>query len=89
MPQRKNHWITPEDMLRSRAWREGYESYLKGRPPAFGSHGSKSLAYEYGRHVAAYLRARDGTLPYVSTRRPVHAHHLPLLAAALAEVTRV
>ncbi len=86
MTQLRDHWVTAEDMVRSRAWREGYESFRLGEPPVFAGRGRKSLAYEYGRQVAAYLKGRDNRLVRVSTTRPVNEHYIPALTDALTQL---
>lgn len=83
MPQLRDHWVTAEDMVRSRAWRAGYESYRLGQPPEFTGRRSQSLAYEYGRLAAAYLQAEGQQLLRVSTTRPINEHYVPQLAEAL------
>jgi len=89
MTQLLNHWVTAEDMVRSRTWREGYESFRLGQPPVFGTHGSKSLAYEYGRLAAAFLRGQDQHLVRVSTTRPINEHYVRQLADALTQLTGI
>ena len=86
MTQHRDNWVAARDMVRSRAWREGYESFRRGDDPAFGAHGRRSLAYEYGRLSAAYLRARGAQLPMVSTMRPVNEHYLPQFVDALMHI---
>lgn len=83
MVQLRNHWVTARDMVRSRAWREGYESFRRGAPPDYGARGPKALAYEYGRLTAASMQGEGQRLRLVSARRPVNAHDLPALAQAL------
>lgn len=85
MPQLIDNWISPEEMVRSRAWREGYESFRRGEPPVFSGRGAKSLAYEYGRQTAAYLRGRGERLLPVPTTRPLYSPYVPPLAAALRD----
>ena len=70
-------------MVRSRAWREGYESFRRGKDPAFIGPRSKSLAYEYGRLTAAYLAGRGQRLDRVPTTRPLYNAYLPQLTDAL------
>lgn len=83
MPQLKDHQVTAVAMVRSRAWRQGYESFRLGQPPEFTGRRNKSLAYEYGRLTAAYLRGRGEQLRRVSTTRPINEHYVPQLAEAL------
>lgn len=83
MAQIRNHWVTARDMVRSRAWREGYESFRLGEPPDYAARGPKALAYEYGRLTAACMKGEGQTLRRVSPRRPVNEHYVPALAAAL------
>ena len=83
MVQLRNHWVTAHDMVRSRAWREGFDSYRRGAPPDYGARGPKALAYEYGRLTAAYLEGQGLRLRPVSARRPVNPHDVPALAEAL------
>ncbi len=70
-------------MVRSRAWRQGYESYRKGEAPDFAGRGRRALAYEYGRLTAALLSSEGQSLHRVSAARPVNPHHLPGLVRAL------
>ena len=86
MTQLRNHWVKAEDMVRSRAWREGYESFRLGQPPIYAGRGRKSLAYEYGRQVAAFLKGRNKRLVRVSTTRPVNEHYVPTLTNALTQL---
>ncbi len=86
MTQLRNHWITAQDMVRSRSWREGYESYRLGQPPIYGVYRRKALAYEYGRLVAAFLHGRDGRLVRVQTTRPVNEHYIPIFVDALKQI---
>ena len=88
MTQLKDHWVKAEDMVRSRAWRQGYESFRLGEPPDFAGHRSKSLAYEYGRLCAAYLQGEGEQLLRVSTTRPINEHYVPQLAEALLRCLR-
>ncbi len=88
MSQLHSRWVTAEDMIRSRAWRAGFESYRLGEPPRFTGQGAKSLAYEYGRQTAAYLRGQGDALPRITAARPVPDHHLPRLATALLACAR-
>lgn len=83
MTQVRDHWVTAEDMVRSRAWRQGYESFRLGDAPEFDGRGRKSLAYEYGRLTAAYLQGRGQHLRRVSPARPLNEHYVPDLAVAL------
>lgn len=84
MPQLQNNWVTEEAMVRSRAWRTGYESFRLGQPPEYAGHGSGALAYEYGRLTAAYLRGQGLQLRRLPTSRPVNDHYVPQLAKALS-----
>lgn len=86
MTQLRNHWVTPEEMVRSRAWREGYESFRLRQAPEFGSHGNKSLAYEYGRLVAAFIRGQGHHLVRVQTQRPMYENLVPRFVKALEQV---
>lgn len=86
MSQLTNRWVRAEDMVRSRAWREGFESLRLGQVPEFMGRGSRALAYEYGRQTAAMLLGEGARLPLVSARRPVVEAHVPRLAAALCRV---
>ena len=83
MTQLRDNWIGAQDMVRSRAWREGYESYRRGEPPGFSGRRSQVLAYEYGRLTAAFLKGEGEQLLRVSPYRPVNRHYVPYLAAAL------
>ncbi len=89
MTQRRNNWVSARDMIRSRAWREGYESFRLGKPPEFGAHGRKSLAYEYGRLSAAFIRSKGQQLPRVSATRPLNEHYVPQLVRALSQVAAI
>ncbi|MEM6587821.1 MAG: hypothetical protein AAF641_05185 [Pseudomonadota bacterium] len=83
MAQLYSYWVRPEDMIRSRAWRMGYESYRLGEPPDYLGPRAKSLAYEYGRLTAAYLIGEGVRLRRVTPTRPVNDAYVPDLAAAL------
>ena len=72
-------------MVRSRAWRQGYESFRLGQPPEFIGRGTKSLAYEYGRLTAAFLSGQGQRLRRVSTTRPINEHYVPQFADALMQ----
>ncbi len=85
MTQHASHWITAKDMVRSRAWRQGYESFRKGEPPAYDGRRSKCLAYEYGRLTAAHLTSQGVQLVRVSPLRPVNEAYVPDLARALLD----
>lgn len=89
MPQVANNWITAQDMVRSRAWRHGYEDFRRGAPLDYSGHRSKALAYEYGRLTAAYLRSRGWQLIRISTTRPISDVYVPDLAAALVECSKL
>ena len=86
MTQVFNHWVSAEDMVRSRIWREGYESYRLGQKPIYGGYGRKALAYEYGRLVAAHLRGRGHRLIRVQTTRPMYEPYVPVFVDALEQV---
>ncbi|WWR46497.1 hypothetical protein RZ517_17295 [Roseovarius sp. S88] len=86
MVQIQSMQVTAKDMVRSRVWREGYESYRRGQPPVFGEHGHKTLAYEYGRLVAAYLCGKGHRLVHVQTTRPLYEPHAEVFAQALEEI---
>jgi hypothetical protein len=62
--------VSAEAMVRSRAWREGYESFRLRLPPDYAHRGRHTLAYEYGRQTAAWLKGRDEPLPRVPANRP-------------------
>jgi len=83
MPQLQDHWVTEKAMVRSRAWRMGYESFRLGQPPDYSGPGSGALAYEYGRLTAAYLSGQGLRLRRLSVARPVNEHYVPQLADAL------
>ncbi len=83
MSQVRNNWITAQDMVRSRAWRYGYEDFRLGAPLDYSGHRSKALAYEYGRLTAAYLKSRGQQLFRISTTRPISEVFVPDLARAL------
>ena len=83
MAQLRDNWITAQDMVRSRAWREGYESFRLGDPLDYAGPRSKTLAYEYGRLTAAYLQSQGARLRRVPAHRPLNEHYLPELAEAL------
>lgn len=83
MAQLYSYWVRPEDMVRSRAWRLGYESYRLGAPPDYLGPRAKALAYEYGRLTAAYLEGEGVQLKRVTPTRPVNDAYVPELAAAL------
>ena len=83
MMQARDHFVTAKDMVRSHAWRAGYESFRRGEPPEYQGRGSKSLAYEYGRLTAAYLQGQGQQLIRVSTTRPIIEHYVPEFADAL------
>ncbi|MEM7732368.1 MAG: hypothetical protein AAF280_06230 [Pseudomonadota bacterium] len=70
-------------MIRSRAWRMGYESFRLGQPPDYLGPRAKSLAYEYGRLTAAYLKGEGVRLKRVTPTRPVNDAYVPGLTAAL------
>ncbi len=73
-------------MVRSRSWREGYESYRLGQTPDYGAYRRQALAYEYGRLVAAFLHGRNGRLVRVQTTRPVNEHYVPAFVDVLTQV---
>lgn len=83
MAQLRDNWITAQDMVRSRAWRQGYEAFRRGEALDYVGPRSKTLAYEYGRQTAAYLKGQGTVLPRVTARRPVNEHYVPALAEAL------
>lgn len=83
MTQLRETPVTAEAMVRSRAWREGYESFRLGETPRFVGRGDKTLAYEYGRLTAAYLRGQGVFLVRLPVARPLGDLHVPRLAAAL------
>ncbi|MEL7252561.1 MAG: hypothetical protein AAGL23_00195 [Pseudomonadota bacterium] len=83
MAQLYSYWVRPEDMIRSRAWRMGYESYRLGEAPDYLGPRAKALAYEYGRLTAAYLKGEGVRLKRVTPTRPVNDAYVPDLAAAL------
>jgi hypothetical protein len=87
MSQLASHWITAEDMVRSRAWRMGYESARRGLPPDFMCHGRQALAYEYGRLTAAFLLGEGKALPRLPLNRPIDSFRTRPLALALMCVT--
>lgn len=87
MPQLRDHLVTAEAMVRSRAWRQGYESFRLNQPPEFIGRGTKSLAYEYGRLTAAFLLGEGERLRRVSTTRPINDHYVPHFADALMQCT--
>jgi len=89
MPQVHNNWITAQDMVRSRAWRYGYEDFRLGAPLDFAGHRSKALAYEYGRLTAAYLKSRGKQLIRISTTRPISETYVPGLAEALVQCSKL
>lgn len=86
MPQVNDTRIPPEAMVRSRAWRMGYESCRLGQPPEFIPRGDKTLAYEYGRLTAAFLKGEEAPLPRVPVARPTREDLVPRLARALMSV---
>lgn len=83
MAQHVNNWVTAQDMVRSRTWRQGYESFRLAQPPKFDGHRSKCLSYEYGRLTAALLRSEGQRLLQVPTTRPLYETYVPYLAKAL------
>ena len=83
MPQLKDNRVTAEAMVRSRAWRLGYESYRLGQDPEFITRGDKTLAYEYGRLTAAFLKGRGTSLPRIPPARPTREDLVPAMANAL------
>ncbi|MEM8774997.1 MAG: hypothetical protein AAGF53_08180 [Pseudomonadota bacterium] len=83
MPQIRDTKVTPQDMVRSRSWRIGYESFRKGEKPEFDGHRSKCLSYEYGRLTAAWMRSEGQQLLQVPTTRPIYDAYVPHLADAL------
>lgn len=86
MAQLRDNWISAQDMVRSRAWREGYEAFRRGEPLDFAGPKSKTLAYEYGRFTAAYLKAEGERLPLITSRRPINEAHVDRMAAAMLTV---
>ena len=70
-------------MVRSKAWRMGYESCRLGEPPEYLGPRAKALAYEYGRLTAAYLEGEGVRLKRVTPTRPVNDAYVPHLAEAL------
>ena len=89
MPQFHNNWVSARDMVRSRAWRHGYEDFRLGAPLVFSGHRSKALAYEYGRLTAAYLQSCGQQLIRISTTRPISEVYVPDLAKALEQCARI
>ena len=89
MSQHRNNWITARDMVRSRAWRHGYEAFRLGKPLDYDGHRSKALAYEYGRLTAAFLKSQGRQLIRISTTRPICEAHVPALAEALILCARL
>lgn len=85
MAQFRNNWITAQDMVRSRAWRYGYEDFRLGAPLDFTGHRSKALAYEYGRLTAASLKSQGQQLLRISTTRPISEVYVPDLTHALID----
>lgn len=83
MPQIIDNLVSPQDMVRSRSWRVGYESYRRGKDPEFDGHRSKCLAYEYGRLTAAWLRSEGQQLLQIPVNRPLYDPYIPHLAEAL------
>ncbi len=83
MAQLYSYWVRPEDMVRSKAWRLGYESFRLGKPPDYLGPRAKALAYEYGRLTAAYLQGQGHHLRRVTPTRPVNEAYVLDLAAAL------
>ena len=62
--------VTMSKVIRSPAFREGFNDYIKGKPPQFDrdwkgdsrtDSTSKSWAYERGRLFAAWFKSRDHT----------------------------
>ncbi|MEO1138728.1 MAG: hypothetical protein AAFW87_04650 [Pseudomonadota bacterium] len=88
MPQHASNWIRAQDMVRSRTWRQGYESFRLGEPPKFDGHKSKCLSYEYGRLTAALLSSEGERLLQVPTTRPLYDTYVPYLAEALLRATQ-
>ncbi|MEO3413278.1 hypothetical protein AAFO92_01340 [Roseovarius sp. CAU 1744] len=85
MPQHRSNWITAQDMVRSRAWRYGYEDFRLGAPLHFAGHRNKALAYEYGRLTAAFLKSQGRQLTRISTTRPLNEAYVPDLTHALMD----
>ncbi len=85
MAQLYSYWIRPEDMVRSRAWRMGYESFRLGKEPDYLGPRAKALAYEYGRLTAAYLQGQGVQLKRVTPTRPVNDAYIPHLSDALEQ----
>ncbi len=83
MSQLVDHRVSLRDMVRSRAWRMGYESVRLNKPPEFDGRGRAALSYEYGRLTAAYLKGQGQQLLRVSPVRPVNEGYVPKLAEAL------
>ena len=83
MTQLRETTVTPEAMVRSRAWRLGYESYRLKEEPSFVGRGDKTLAYEYGRLTAAYLQGKGEFLNRLPVARPLPEHLVPRYADAL------
>lgn len=85
MAQLRDHWVDAEHMVRSRAWREGYESYRLGRPHDFSGPKSRALAYEYGRFTAAWLKAKGAHLPRITPMRPMNDAYVRPMARSMLE----
>ena len=83
MAQFRDNWIEAQDMVRSRAWRQGFEAFRRGEPLDYAGPRAKSLAYEYGRLTAAWLTGQGLPLRWVSSTRPINEHYVPELAEAL------
>jgi hypothetical protein len=76
-------------MVRSRAWRLGYESFRLGHEPDYLGPRAKALAYEYGRLTAAYMQGQGVHLKRVTPTRPVNDAYVPDLARALEQAVVV
>lgn len=83
MSQIRDRMVMAEAMVRSRAWREGFESFRLGDQPEYLDRGRQSLAYEYGRLTAAYLAGRGERLPRIPTGRRPCDHVVTRLARTL------
>lgn len=89
MAQLRDRWIAAQDMVRSRAWREGYESFRLGKALDFAGPKSKTLAYEYGRFTAACLTGEGARLPRITPSRPINEAYVGPMAAAMLRALEV
>ncbi|AXQ94008.1 hypothetical protein LV780_09485 [Cereibacter azotoformans] len=78
--------VRPTTFCKTEAYRQGYEDYRLGRPPAFGQWSGNDIAYETGRQAAALAVAKGQDLRPIPVKGKIASHdvmHLVDLGKAL------